>query len=205
MRELGRLDYRRALARMQAYTADRDRHGEDQLWLVEHPPVFTLGQAGRPEHVVAPGDIPVVQSDRGGQVTYHGPGQAVMYALLDLRRRGLGIRTMVELLEEAVIRLLAAEGVTASRQAGAPGVYVAGAKVAALGLRVRRHCSYHGVALNVDMDLEPFSRIDPCGHPGQAVTRLRDLGLPWGTGEAGRRLADRFAALLAAERGGDVA
>ncbi|MDZ7751219.1 MAG: lipoyl(octanoyl) transferase LipB [Gammaproteobacteria bacterium] len=200
VRELGRVDYLDVLARMKAFTDERDAATLDEMWLVEHPPVFTLGQAGRPEHVLAPGNIPLVQSDRGGQVTYHGPGQAVMYTLLDLGRRGLGVKALVGLLEEAVIRLLATAGVVAARREGAPGVYVAGAKVAALGLRVRRRCSYHGVALNVDMDLAPYTRINPCGYPGQPVTSLRALGIPWDQAEAGRRLARSFLELLEGPR-----
>lgn len=200
VRDLGRLDYLDALARMKAFTDGRAAGAGDELWLLEHPPVFTLGQAGRPEHVLAPGDIPLVQSDRGGQVTYHGPGQVIMYTLLDLRRRGLGVKALVGLLEESVIDLLAAAGVMAARRDKAPGVYVGGAKVAALGLRVRRRCSYHGLALNVDMDLDPFTRINPCGYPGQPVTSLRALGIQWDRREAGRRLARSFMELLEAPR-----
>jgi len=200
LRELGRLDYRDALERMKAFTEGRGAATADEVWLVEHPPVFTLGQAGRPEHVLAPGNIPLVHSDRGGQVTYHGPGQAVMYTLLDLGRRHLGVRALVRLMEEAVIELLAGAGVVAVRRENAPGVYVNDAKVAALGLRVRRRCSYHGVALNVNMDLAPFTRINPCGYPGQRVTSLRDLGVPWGRADAGRRLARSFMGLLETPR-----
>jgi lipoyl(octanoyl) transferase len=159
---------------MRAFTDSRDADTPDALWLLEHPPVFTLGQAGRPEHLLAPGTIPVIQTDRGGQVTYHGPGQLVAYLLLDLRRAGIGIKRLVERLEQAVIDLLAEHGVAAERRADAPGVYVAGAKIASLGLRVRNGCCYHGLALNVDMDLEPFGRINPCGYAGLAVTRLVD-------------------------------
>lgn len=159
---------------MRAFTDAREADTPDELWLLEHPPVFTLGQAGRPEHLLAPGTIPVVQTDRGGQVTYHGPGQLVAYLLLDLRRAGIGIKRLVERLEQSVIDLLAEHGVAAERRADAPGVYVAGAKIASLGLRVRNGCSYHGLALNVDMDLEPFGRINPCGYAGLAVTRLVD-------------------------------
>ncbi len=162
---------------MQAFTSARTPQTADQLWLVEHPPVFTLGLAGRPEHVLAPGDIPVVKTDRGGQVTYHGPGQAVAYLLLDLRRRGLGVRELVRRIEDAVLELLEDHGVRGTRREGMPGVYVGDAKIAAVGLRVSRGCTYHGVSLNVDMDLEPFARIDPCGYPGLASTRLADLGV----------------------------
>src|SRR3954471_8543927 len=157
---------------MQAFNARRDEAGADQLWLVEHPPVFTLGLAGRREHVLSPGDIPVIATDRGGQVTYHGPGQAVVYLLLDLRRRGYGVRELVRRIEAAVIQVLADHGVQGDRRDGMPGVYVDGAKIAAIGLRVSRGCTYHGVSMNVDMDLEPFARIDPCGYPGLASTRL---------------------------------
>jgi lipoyl(octanoyl) transferase len=162
---------------MQQFTAARDAHTPDELWLVEHEPVFTLGLAGRPEHLLRDAGIPLVKIDRGGQITYHGPGQAVVYLLLDLPRRGLKVRELVSRMEQAVIDLLAGHGVTAERLAGAPGVYVGGAKIAALGLRVRHGCSYHGLAVNVDMDLAPFSAINPCGHEGMAVTQLRDVGV----------------------------
>ena len=162
---------------MQAFNAARGRETPDEMWLCEHPPVFTLGLAGRREHVIAPGSIPVVATDRGGQVTYHGPGQAMAYLMLDLRRSGLGAKALVRRIEQAVIDLLAGYGVEGERRTGMPGVYVRGAKVAAIGLRIARGCSYHGVALNVDADLEPFSRIDPCGYPGLACTRLADLGM----------------------------
>ena len=162
---------------MRHFCDHRSTDTTDEIWFMQHPPVYTLGLAGRREHVIAPVTIPVVHSDRGGQVTYHGPGQLVVYTLLDLRRLGIGPRELVKRLEQAVIGLLAERGVQGARRAGAPGVYVGGAKVAALGLRIRRGFSYHGLALNVDMDLEPFSRIDPCGYPGLAVTRLLDLGI----------------------------
>ncbi|HEX7917052.1 lipoyl(octanoyl) transferase LipB [Rudaea sp.] len=163
---------------MQAFTDARDAETPDELWLVEHPPVFTLGQAGKWEHVLLPGDIPVVPVDRGGQVTYHGPGQIVAYPLIDLRRLKLGIRELVCRIEQAIIDTLANWNVEAVRREGAPGVYVAGAKIAALGLRVRRGCTFHGLAFNVNMDLEPFHRINPCGYQGLAVTQLMDLGGP---------------------------
>jgi len=177
IRHLGLCDYRPVWRRMQDYTARRAGAADDVLWILEHHPVFTLGMNGKPEHLLAPGDIPVVEVDRGGQVTYHGPGQLLVYPLLDLRARGLGIRGLVELLEQSVIDWLGAQGVTARARRDAPGVYVDGAKIAALGLRVRRGCSYHGVSFNVDMDLEPFSRINPCGYAGMAVTQVRDLGI----------------------------
>lgn len=164
---------------MRALTDSRDETTPDELWLLEHEPVFTQGQAGRREHLdgpglAGPGVIPVVQTDRGGQVTYHGPGQLVAYLMLDLRRSGIGVKRLVGLLETAVIDLLAGHGVCATTREGAPGVYVQGAKIASLGLRVRNGCSYHGLALNLDMDLSPFLRINPCGYPGLAVTQLRD-------------------------------
>lgn len=163
---------------MQAFTDAREAETPDELWLVEHPPVFTLGQAGKWEHVLLPGEIPVVPVDRGGQVTYHGPGQIVAYPLIDLRRLKLGIRELVCRIEQAIIDTLANWNVEAVRKEGAPGVYVAGAKIAALGLRVRRGCTFHGLAFNVNMDLEPFHRINPCGYQGLAVTQLTDLGGP---------------------------
>jgi len=163
---------------MQAFTDARDAATADELWLVEHPPVFTLGQAGKWEHVLMPGDIPVVAVDRGGQVTYHGPGQIVAYPLIDLRRLKLGIRELVCKIEQAIIDTLANWNIQAVRRDGAPGVYVASAKIAALGLRVRRGCTFHGLAFNVAMDLEPFQRINPCGYQGLAVTQVKDLGGP---------------------------
>lgn len=160
---------------MTGFTNQRTPETPDELWLVEHPPVFTQGQAGKPEHLLLPGDIPVVQTDRGGQVTYHGPGQLVAYPLLDLRRLKLGVRDLVTAIEETVVATLASYGIEAYPRPDAPGVYVAGNKIASLGLRVRRGCSFHGVALNVDMDLEPFQRINPCGYQGLAMTQMRDL------------------------------
>ena len=177
VQRLGRVEYAPTFAAMQEFTATRTAETADELWIVEHPPVFTLGQAGKPEHLLRDIGIPLVQIDRGGQVTYHGPGQVVIYLLLDLNRRQLKVRELVRHIEQAVIDLLAAHGVTAERHTNAPGVYVAGAKIAALGLRIRRGCSYHGVALNVQMDLSPFAAINPCGHPGLAVTQTHDLGL----------------------------
>ncbi|GAB1367510.1 lipoyl(octanoyl) transferase LipB [Azonexus hydrophilus] len=177
VRRLGRVEYAPTFAAMQEFTATRTAETADELWIVEHPPVFTLGQAGKPEHLLRDIGIPLVQIDRGGQVTYHGPGQVVIYLLLDLNRRQLKVRELVRHIEQAVIDLLAAHGVTAERHTNAPGVYVAGAKIAALGLRIRRGCSYHGVALNVQMDLSPFAAINPCGYPGLAVTQTHDLGL----------------------------
>ena len=175
-RRLGLVAYEPTWRAMQAFNAARDASTPDQVWLLEHPPVFTLGLAGRREHVLAPGDIPVVATDRGGQVTYHGPGQAVAYVLLDLRRAGYGVKEMVRRLEGAIIEVLAERGVEGVRRPGMPGVYVGEAKIAAIGLRVARGCSYHGVAVNGDMDLAPFARIDPCGYPGLAATSLAAVG-----------------------------
>ena len=177
IRNLGLVAYEPTWRAMQAFNAMRSADTEDQVWLLQHPPVFTLGLAGRREHVLAPGSIPVVATDRGGQVTYHGPGQAVTYVLLDLRRRGLGVREMVRRIEQAVTETLGQYDIEGVRRPGMPGVYVGEAKIAAIGLRIARGSSYHGVALNVDMDLEPFSRIDPCGHPGLATTSLAALGV----------------------------
>jgi len=173
----GRVAYLPAWQAMQDFNRARGPATPDEIWLVEHPPVFTLGLAGRPEHVLAPGDIPVVKTDRGGQVTYHGPGQAIAYVMLDLRRLGFGARELVRRLEQSAIDVLAGYGVAGHRRAGMPGVYVDDAKIAAIGLRIARGCSYHGIALNVDLDLEPFARIDPCGYPGLAATRLADHGV----------------------------
>ncbi|WPL19918.1 Octanoyltransferase [Thiorhodovibrio winogradskyi] len=181
---------------MVGFTDARDAASADELWVLEHYPVFTLGQAGRREHLLNPDKIPVIQSDRGGQVTYHGPGQLVVYVLLDLRRRGLGVRQLVSLLEQAVIALLAIQGIGAYSKAGAPGVYVTDAKIAALGLRVRRGCSYHGLALNVAMDLTPFSRIHPCGYPGLKVTQMADLGCDLSMDSIAAALVDQLCRLL---------
>jgi len=174
VRWLGRVPYEATWQAMRDYTDARGPESSDELWLLEHPPVFTQGLAGKAEHVIAPGDIPVVQTDRGGQVTYHGPGQLVAYPLLDLERMGLGVRCLVRDLEETVIRQLAAYGLDGVRKDGAPGVYVDGAKIASIGLKVRRGCTYHGLAFNIDMDLAPFDRINPCGYAGQPMTRLGD-------------------------------
>jgi lipoyl(octanoyl) transferase len=175
VRALGRQPYEPVWRAMQRFTDQRDEATVDELWLVEHDPVFTLGQAGKPEHVLAPGDIPVIHVDRGGQVTYHGPGQIVAYPLLDLRRLKLGVRQYVDRIEQAVIDTLADWSIAAGRRDGAPGVYVDGRKIAALGIRVRRGCSFHGLAFNVDMDLEPFDRINPCGYAGLQVTSMVEL------------------------------
>ena len=176
LRCLGRVDYAPTWQAMQAFTDVRDATTADELWFLEHAPVFTQGLNGKPEHLLATGDIPVVGIDRGGQVTYHGPGQLVMYALIDLKRRRIGVRELVVALENAVVTLAASHGIEASGRREAPGVYVGARKLASIGLRVRRGCSYHGLALNVDMDLEPFGRINPCGMAGLAMTQLADQG-----------------------------
>ena len=196
---LGRRDYHSVWRAMQTFTDQRNVDTCDQIWVLEHPPVFTLGQAASMDHVVDPGDIPVIQVDRGGQVTYHGPGQLVIYPLLDLRRLGLGIKALIELLEQAVIGTLDYYGIQAGRRAGAPGVYVAGRKIAALGLRVRRGCTFHGLSLNVAMDLEPFARINPCGYPGLEVTQLCELGGPDNLHTVSNILIKRVTELLGVE------
>ena len=189
VRSLGRVEYVPTWRAMQDFTAWRTADTPDEIWLLEHPSVYTQGQAGKPEHLIAETDIPVVPIDRGGQITYHGPGQVVAYVLVDLRRRGYGIRELVARLEQAVIDLLAAQGVAAARLAGAPGVYAGGAKIAALGLRVKHGCTYHGLALNVDMDLAPFDAINPCGYAGMAVTQCRDLGVELSVSDAEQALS----------------
>jgi lipoyl(octanoyl) transferase len=175
LRELGLVDYEPTLAAMKKFTDTRNADSPDELWLLQHPRVFTQGQAGKAEHVLAPGDIPVIQVDRGGQVTYHGPGQWVLYLLVDIRRHKLGVRDLVDLIEQSILQLLGEYAIDAAAKPDAPGVYVAGDKIAALGLRVRRGCSYHGLSLNVDMDLEPFQRINPCGFEGLQVTSMVKL------------------------------
>ena len=189
VRALGRVDYAPTWRSMQAFTETRHAGTADELWFLEHEPVFTQGLNGRREHLLATGDIPVVGIDRGGQVTYHGPGQLVMYALVDLQRKGLGVRELVVGLENAVIALAAQHGVAAEGRRDAPGVYVGGRKLASIGLRVRRGASYHGLALNVDLDLEPFGRIHPCGMPELAMTRLADLGIALDVTGTARALA----------------
>jgi len=185
---LGLQPYEPVYRRMRELTLARDAQTPDELWFLEHPPVFTQGQAGKAEHVLQPGDIPVVQSDRGGQVTYHGPGQLVVYVLLDLHRRGYGIRSLVTRLERALIATLAGYGIASATRADAPGVYVEDRKIASLGLRVRKGCTYHGLALNVAMDLAPFERINPCGFRGLAMTQTSQLGGPADVAQAGRDL-----------------
>jgi len=180
---------------MHYYTDQRDDQSRDEIWLVEHPPVFTQGQAGKAEHLLMPGDIPVVQSDRGGQVTYHGPGQQVMYVLIDVKRRKLGVRQLVTILEETVIATLAEFGVSARARADAPGVYVGEEKICSLGLRIRKGCSFHGLALNVAMDLSPFLRINPCGYAGMSMTQLKNFQPEVTTEQVRAPLVSAFARL----------
>jgi lipoyl(octanoyl) transferase len=174
VRQLGLCDYQNVWQQMRQFTEQRNADTPDEIWLLEHSPVFTLGLNGKPEHILDAGDIPVVKCDRGGQVTYHGPGQLIIYLLLDLRRRELGVKTLVHKIEQAIINLLHANHIDAQRRDGAPGIYVDNAKIAALGLRVRRGCCYHGLSLNVNMNLEPFSRINPCGYAGLNSDQLCD-------------------------------
>lgn len=199
IKRLGRADYVPTWRAMQAFTAQRTAETVDEIWLVEHPPVFTLGQAGRREHLLRDVGIPIVAIDRGGQVTYHGPGQVVAYLLIDLKRRGIGVKELVRRMEQAIIDLLAEFDIRAERLAGAPGVYVNGAKIGALGLRIKGGCSYHGLALNVAMDLTPFSAINPCGYEGMAVTQMRDLGVELSWGEVGERLLDYLQGQMAGD------
>jgi lipoyl(octanoyl) transferase len=193
VRTLGLVDYEPTWQRMQAFTAGRGADTADEIWLLEHPPVYTLGIAGRPEHLPrVDNGIPVVRIDRGGQITYHGPGQLVAYLMLDLRRRALSVRPLVRRMEQAVINLLDHYGIAARGDEAAPGVYVGPAKIAALGLRIKRGCCYHGLALNIDMDLSPFHAINPCGYQGLEVTQLRDLGVE----DTAHEVADKLAAHL---------
>jgi lipoyl(octanoyl) transferase len=192
IRELAVQDYTTVWQAMQQFTDQRDATTLDQLWLLEHHPVFTQGQAGKEEHLLFPGDIPVVKVDRGGQVTYHGPGQLVVYVLLDLKRRNLGVRQLVTMLEQVLIQTLAPYGITAYAKADAPGVYVDDAKIASLGLRVRKGCTFHGLSLNVNMDLAPFARINPCGYAGMQMIQTKDLGGPQSIAEAKQRIVQCF-------------
>lgn len=188
IKRLGVQPYEATYRQMREFTLAREPATPDELWFLQHPPVFTQGQAGKPEHLLAPGDIPVVQSDRGGQITYHGPGQLMVYFLLDLHRLGYGIRSLVTRLEQAMINCLAGYGITAVSRRDAPGVYVDGKKIGSLGLRVRKGCTYHGLALNVAMDLEPFARINPCGYRGLEVTQVSERGGPADVDRVGRDL-----------------
>jgi len=192
VKNLGQSDYVETWEAMKEFTDRRDRDSVDELWVTEHAAVFTQGLNGKSEHLLNPGDIPVIQIDRGGQVTYHGPGQLLLYCLLDLNRLGLGIRGLVTQIENSVIELLQSYAITANTRIGAPGVYVGEAKIAALGLRIRKGCCYHGLSLNVDMDLEPFSRINPCGYEGLAVTQLADLNVASRVEQVGQKLADNL-------------
>ncbi|QID16373.1 lipoyl(octanoyl) transferase LipB [Nitrogeniibacter mangrovi] len=205
VRDLGLAPYEPTWRAMQAYTDARGADTPDELWCVQHPPVYTLGQAGKPEHLLCETDIPMVKIDRGGQITYHGPGQLVIYLLLDLRRRGIRVRELVTLMEQALIDCLADYGLAAERQAGAPGVYIDGAKIAALGLRVRNGCSYHGLSLNVDMDLTPFTWINPCGYSGLKTIQLKDFGVSASHEEVRDRLVGHLARLLPPMRKVDAA
>ena len=201
VKRLGRVDYAPTFQAMQDFTATRTAGTPDEIWIVEHPPVYTLGQAGKPEHILQEVGIPIVKIDRGGQVTYHGPGQVVIYLLLDLPRLKIKVRELVSAIEQAVIDLLGDHGVNAERRAGAPGVYVGEAKVAALGLRIRNGCSYHGVSLNVDMDLSPFAAINPCGYAGLKVVQTKDLNIPLTAHEAGEQLSQHLLQQLDKQHG----
>ncbi len=192
IKHLGLCDYGEVWDEMQRFTASRTNTTQDEIWLLEHPPVFTLGLAGKREHLLNPGSIPVVQSDRGGQVTYHGPGQLIAYILFDLRRAGLGVRRLVELLQGSVLELLQQHGVAGHTLPKAPGVYVDNSKIAALGLRVRHGRSFHGLSLNVKMDLEPFSRINPCGYPDLQVTQLHNIGIKLDLDQAAEQLTENL-------------
>ena len=204
LRMRGRVDWRVTVAEMQDFTAARGPDTADEIWLCEHPPIYTLGLAGRREHVLRDNAVPALKVDRGGQVTYHGPGQLVVYVMVDLRRRKLGVRDLVRRLEAAVVEWLGSSGISAYGKPSAPGVYVSRdgveAKIAALGLKVRNGCTYHGIAVNVAMDLSPFADIDPCGYPGLAVTQLKDLGVATTVERAGETLAPILAATIAGRR-----
>jgi len=199
IRHLGSQDYESVWHAMQQYTDNRNGDSQDELWLVEHPPVFTQGQAGKAEHILNPGDIPVIQVDRGGQVTYHGPGQLVAYPLLDIKRLKIGVRQLVTSIEQSIVDMLARYEVKAYAKADAPGVYVDERKVASLGLRIRKGCSFHGLALNVDMDITPFRRINPCGYAGLEMVQCKQLGGPQTVSEAGEQLIETFSQLLGYE------
>ena len=201
VKRLGRVEYEPTWQAMQAFTAARQPETPDELWIVEHPPVYTLGQAGKPEHVLQDVGIPIVKIDRGGQVTYHGPGQVVIYLLLDLARLKIKVRELVTTIEQAVIDFLAAYAITAERRDGAPGVYVGDAKIAALGLKIRNGCSYHGLSLNVDMDLSPFAAINPCGYAGLKVIQTTDLNMPLTPHEAGEQLSQYLLVQLDKQHG----
>ena len=196
IRQLNNIDYVDVWHAMQNFTDNRDDNTADELWLVEHPPVFTQGQAGKDEHLLMPGDIPVVKVDRGGQVTYHGPGQQVIYFMINLRRRKMGIRQLVTLIENGIVASMADFGINAKAKPDAPGVYVDDKKIASLGLRVRKGCSFHGLALNVNMDLSPFLRINPCGYQGLEMIQTIDLQGPATVDQAGESLVKHLSVLL---------
>ncbi|AMO37934.1 lipoyl(octanoyl) transferase [Thauera humireducens] len=197
VKRLGLVEYAPALEAMRVFTAERTDDTPDEIWLLQHPPVYTLGQAGKPEHLLQnPAGIPLVHIDRGGQITYHGPGQLVAYLLIDLPRRRLKVRELVNLMEQAIIDTLAEYGLAAERKDGAPGVYIAGDKIAALGLRVKSGCSYHGLAINVDADLAPFGWINPCGYEGLKTIRMKDFGVTDGVEQVGERLLAHLQRLL---------
>ncbi len=196
IRHLGQQDYESVWHAMQTYTDNRDSNSQDELWIVEHPPVFTQGQAGKSEHILNPGDIPVIQVDRGGQVTYHGPGQLVAYPLIDIKRLKIGVRQLVTNIEQAIVSMLNQYEVEAYPKPDAPGVYVKEKKVASLGLRIRKGCSFHGLALNVDMDMTPFLRINPCGYAGLEMVQCKELGGPATVVEAGDKLIDSFSQIM---------
>ncbi|PLK49270.1 lipoyl(octanoyl) transferase LipB [Uliginosibacterium sp. TH139] len=196
VRELGVVGYAETFEAQKRFTAERGPDTPDELWLLQHEPVYTLGLAGKPEHLLIPSEVPVVKIDRGGQITYHGPGQAVIYLLIDLARRNLKVREQVSLMEQAMLDVLGSYGIVASRREGAPGVYVREAKIGALGLKISRGCSYHGLSLNVDLDLAPFLRINPCGYEGLASTSLKEQGVTVSTDAVLAQLAARLSELL---------
>jgi lipoyl(octanoyl) transferase len=200
VRQLGRQDYEPIWQRMQQFTDNRDDNSVDEIWLVEHNSVFTQGQAGKEEHLLAPGDIPVIKVDRGGQVTYHGPGQQMMYVLINIKRKKLGVRHLVSALEECVVNSMKHYGIDAYPKANAPGVYVSEKKLCSIGLRIRKGCSFHGLALNVDMDLSPFQRINPCGYAGLEMVQSAQLNGPQNLMEAGNTIVDQFCDLLSIKR-----
>ncbi|PPI82962.1 octanoyltransferase [Marinobacter maroccanus] len=197
VRSLGEQPYLETWEAMKSFTADRDDSVADELWCLEHPRVYTQGQAGKAEHILAPGDIPVILVDRGGQVTYHGPGQLVIYLMINLTRKKLGVRSLVDEIEQAIVRTLAGLGVEAAPRPDAPGVYVGESKIASLGLRVRRGCSFHGLALNVDMDMEPFRRINPCGYAGMAMSQVSDFVPGVTLADVQQRLSEQLVSGLA--------
>lgn len=197
IKQLGQIDYQTCFERMQAFTlARKDQNQPNELWCVEHPPVYTQGVAGKPEHILNASDIPIVQVNRGGQVTYHGPGQAVVYTLIDIERARINVKELVALIEQAMLNFLTDVGVGASRKEDAPGVYIAGAKIGSIGLRVQHGCTYHGLSFNVEMDLTPFSGINPCGYAGMPVTQLADYGVGMSVAQVQNALCQHLEALM---------